>query len=92
MEHRWQKRLRVLSRFRDKYLLTNPIGESFVRTYYKISPHIALFIKEHPILKKIVRSHIESFNLDERKEYRIEIQTLKTKDGDDLIASPSFLF
>ena len=48
--------VRVLSRFRDKYLLTNPIGEGFVRTYYKLSPHIALFITEHPILKKIVRS------------------------------------
>ncbi|MCK4904800.1 FG-GAP repeat protein [bacterium] len=48
--------VRVLSRFRDSYLLTNPVGEGFVATYYKVSPRAALFIKEHPVLKKAVRS------------------------------------
>ena len=45
----------VLSQFRDKYLLTNPIGKGFVSTYYKVSPSIADFIREHPLLKKVVR-------------------------------------
>ncbi|MBU1630479.1 MAG: hypothetical protein KKH49_01540, partial [Candidatus Omnitrophica bacterium] len=47
--------VRVLSRFRDSYLLTNPIREGFVATYYKVSPRAALFIREHPVLKKAVR-------------------------------------
>jgi hypothetical protein len=45
-----------LRTFRDTYLLTNPIGEGFVNSYYKISPSIANFIREHPILKNIVRT------------------------------------
>jgi hypothetical protein len=48
--------VRILRVFRNEYLLTNPIGEGFVNTYYKVSPDIALFIKEHPILKSIVRN------------------------------------
>lgn len=46
--------VRILSQFKDKYLLTNPIGEGFVNTYCKISPPIASFIIRHQILKKIV--------------------------------------
>ena len=42
--------------FRDQYLLTNPLGQSFVDVYYKISPPIAWFITEHPTLKPIVRA------------------------------------
>jgi hypothetical protein len=48
--------VKVLREFRDIYLLSNPIGKSFVDTYYKISPRIASFIKEHPILKSIVKN------------------------------------
>ncbi len=47
--------VRVLKQFRNEYLLTNPIGEVFVNTYYKMSPHIADFIRVHTILKKPVR-------------------------------------
>ncbi len=47
--------VKILSEFRDEYLLANPIGERFVATYYEVSPNIASFIREHPILKKIVR-------------------------------------
>ena len=45
------KEVRVLSHFRDEYLMTNSLGRFFVRTYYKISPQIASFISEHPYLK-----------------------------------------
>ena len=51
--------VRVLSQFRDRYLLTNPIGEGFVKTYYKVSPAVADFIREHPILKKAVRNALK---------------------------------
>jgi hypothetical protein len=46
--------VRVLSEFRDERLLTNPAGKVFVNTYYKISPPVADFIREHPVLKSVV--------------------------------------
>ena len=51
--------VKVLRGFRDEYLLTNPIGEGFVKTYYKISPRIADFVREHPVLKRVVRSALK---------------------------------
>jgi hypothetical protein len=47
--------IQVLREFRDKYLLTNPLGQALVDVYYRISPPIAEFITEHPSLKPIVR-------------------------------------
>ena len=48
--------LEILREFRDKYLLTNPVGQAFVDFYYRISPPVAEFITEHPSLKPIVRA------------------------------------
>ncbi len=45
----------LLCEFRDKCLLTNPIGSAFVDVYYAISPPIADFIAEHEGLKAAVR-------------------------------------
>lgn len=45
----------LLCEFRDKCLLTNPLGTAFVKTYYAISPPIADFISEHEGLKAAVR-------------------------------------
>lgn len=45
----------MLCEFRDKCLLTNPIGSAFVDAYYTISPPIADFIAEHEGLKAAVR-------------------------------------
>jgi len=45
----------TLRDFRDDYLLTNPVGQALVSTYYKLSPPVAEFIDEHPALKPIVR-------------------------------------
>ncbi len=49
------REVRVLSEFRDDYLLTNSLGKIFVGTYYKVGPRIASFISEHPRLKTVVR-------------------------------------
>jgi preprotein translocase subunit YajC len=49
------KEIQILRKFRDKYLLTNPLGQALVDLYYKVSPPIAEFITEHPSLKPIVR-------------------------------------
>jgi hypothetical protein len=46
----------ILREFRDEYLLTNPVGKALVNFYYRLSPPVAEFITEHPILKPIVRA------------------------------------
>ena len=45
----------LLCDFRDKCLLTNPLGTAFVKAYYKLSPPIADFIAESESLKAAVR-------------------------------------
>jgi hypothetical protein len=47
--------IQILREFRDEYLLTNPLGRALIDLYYKVSPPIAEFITEHPVLKTIVR-------------------------------------
>jgi hypothetical protein len=48
--------IQILRQFRDKYLLTNPLGQGLVNVYYENSPPIADFITEHPSLKPAVRT------------------------------------
>lgn len=45
----------LLCDFRDKVLLTNPLGEAFVKAYYKLSPPIADVIAESEPLRAAVR-------------------------------------
>lgn len=45
----------LLCDFRDKCLLTNPLGTAFVKTYYKLSPPVADFIAKSEPLKATVR-------------------------------------
>jgi hypothetical protein len=47
--------IEILRRFRDEYLLTNPVGKGLVEFYYEISPPMAKFITEHPSLKPVAR-------------------------------------
>jgi hypothetical protein len=47
--------IQILRDFKDKYLLTNPVGQALVDVYYRVSPPMAEFIAEHPSLKAIVR-------------------------------------
>lgn len=46
--------VRILRQFRDKFLLTNKPGTAFVNFYYRISPPIAEFIADKPLIKLIV--------------------------------------
>ena len=46
----------VLRDFRDEYLMTNPVGSTFVKIYYTTSPPIADVIRENEGLRTIVRA------------------------------------
>jgi hypothetical protein len=48
--------IQILRELRDKYLLTNSLGQGLVDVYYRTSPPIAGFITEHPGLKPVVRA------------------------------------
>ena len=45
----------ILTEFRDRRLVTNPIGRSIVDAYYTLSPPIASYLHKHPFEKAIVR-------------------------------------
>ena len=46
--------VRILCKFRDRYLLTNGPGKIFVKYYYKYSPPAAGFISRHAGLRVVV--------------------------------------
>jgi len=48
--------IEILRDFRDEYLLTYPLGQALVDVYYRVSPPIAEFIRDHPSLKPVVRA------------------------------------
>ena len=50
-----EPQVKVLRDFRDRFLLGNTVGDRFIRFYYKYSPPVADFIKDHDIIKSIVR-------------------------------------
>ena len=48
--------IQTLREFRDRYLMTNPLGRALVGLYYSVGPPIAEFMTDHPSLKPIVRA------------------------------------
>ena len=58
---RLSSEVRVLSDFRDRYLVDNFMGRKFVEVYYRLSPPLAGFIERHPVLRKCVRMQIAPF-------------------------------
>jgi hypothetical protein len=48
--------VKTLSAFRDRYLITNPIGKTLIKFYYNHSPKVADFIRDKEHLKIIVRA------------------------------------
>jgi hypothetical protein len=47
--------VRVLRTFRDRYLLSNEWGAAVVAVYYRYSPPVAAFIREHNSLRAPIR-------------------------------------
>jgi len=45
----------LLRRVRDRYLVTNPLGQTLVGSYYTVSPGIALLVGQHAPIKHMVR-------------------------------------
>jgi len=45
----------VFREFRDKYLLKNAFGSSFVKIYYKYSPYLANKLKKHMLINRLVK-------------------------------------
>ena len=52
----WYAEVLTLRDFRDRYLLRNAAGRWFVARYYELSPGVADYIREHPMLKPFVRA------------------------------------
>jgi len=47
--------VKILSAFRDKYLLPHPVGRALVDIYYRLSPPVADFIRNKEYLKAVIR-------------------------------------
>ena len=47
-----------LRRFRDRYLLTNRTGQEFVRLYYRYSPPLADRLRQHDLLRALMRGSL----------------------------------
>jgi hypothetical protein len=52
--------LDLIRDFRDRYLVTNPVGRGVVVLYYDVvSPPLAHFIDDHPSIKPLARAALE---------------------------------
>jgi hypothetical protein len=52
-------KVRLLRDFRDRWLMTNPLGRLFVRAYYHMSPPAAAVIARHELLRRLCRAILE---------------------------------
>ena len=48
--------VQIFRNWRDKTLMESNLGRGFIEVYYKLSPSIANFIQEKPLLKKVIRA------------------------------------
>lgn len=63
--------LDTFRQFRDRKLLTNPMGKIAVSLYYKISPTLANFIAQQPTLQKFVKARLENLAKSMRNQWKL---------------------
>ncbi len=51
----FEPHVEILRKFRDVYLIPTPLGNAFVRAYYRYSPPLADYIRKHDSLRAVVR-------------------------------------
>ena len=49
------REVKLLRQFRDQYLIPSTVGQLFVEAYYFLSPPVAAFISQQPVLKAVIR-------------------------------------
>jgi hypothetical protein len=49
------RNVKILTKFRDKRLVTNSIGRGILEGYYKFSPAVADYLHKHPLARAVVR-------------------------------------
>lgn len=55
------KTVRVLRTFRDKFLKHVPLGNLFIRTYYKVGPKLARYVAHNDVLRRHVQHSLGLF-------------------------------
>ncbi len=56
-----ERHVKILRKFRDRFLFTNCVGKTLVNLYYKYSPPLADLIAEHDNLRAMVRVSLLPF-------------------------------
>jgi hypothetical protein len=72
--------VRYLRAFRDQYLLVSDVGRRFVELYYRVSPPIADFLREHSALRSALRLWLWPYALLSRMLVSEESYTHQTAD------------
>jgi len=72
--------VRYLRAFRDQYLLSTNVGREFVRLYYKFSPALADYLREHDGLRTLARDALAP--LVALSKTIVSSQTLETETAD----------
>lgn len=54
-------KVKILRNFRDQYLLTNKLGQQFVKFYYTNSPNWVKRLKNHPVVNSIIKLLLNIF-------------------------------
>lgn len=77
--------VRYLRAFRDEFLLTNGPGRAFVRFYYRYSPPLADFIRQHDVLRTAVRWMLAP--LVELSRFVVSTEAVDAQEAADLAAA-----
>lgn len=72
--------VRYLRAFRDEYLQTHEAGRWFVTQYYKYSPPLADYLRQHEDLRAVVRSALSPLVVMSKSLVSGESLAAQTKD------------